>query len=109
MTAASGATSTASKAAMPNIEEPASAAAVTALYAVEPGPLAGSSVVRFSLARAGQVVIEVYNVRGQRVRALTKDILAAGEHVLDWQGDDERGSPVASGTYIVRMEALAGC
>lgn len=108
VSAAAGTTGTQSKGAGTVPEAPAEAAtpAVTALQPVEPGSAAGASTVRFSLARAGQAVIEVYNVRGQRVRTLAREALGPGEHVVHWEGSDDRGSPVASGTYIVRMEAL---
>jgi flagellar hook assembly protein FlgD len=51
------------------------------------------------------VEIKVYNVRGQAVRALVDAIQDAGGHEVLWDGEDETGRRVASGTYFYRMKA----
>ena len=42
---------------------------------------------------------------GQRVRSLVSGQLAAGVHVAVWDGRDQRGRDVASGTYFARLRA----
>ena len=51
------------------------------------------------------VNIEVYNIRGQRVKTLVNDYFPAGEHSVMWDGKDENGHAVSSGMYLYRMTA----
>jgi len=51
------------------------------------------------------VKINVYNVRGQRVRKLENDYFTAGNHSVVWNGRDEHGKPASSGVYFYRMVA----
>ena len=83
-------------------------------YEVETGLMAGypnpfrighSVSLPYALAEAGLVEIAVYNALGARVRQLAADQKSAGRHVLDWNGDDDRGRPLAPGTYFVRLRA----
>ena len=44
--------------------------------------------------------MEVYDSVGRVVR-----VLAAGSHVVSWDGTDQRGTALASGAYLVRLSA----
>jgi flagellar hook assembly protein FlgD len=51
------------------------------------------------------VQIEIYNIRGQRVRTLldgSKEFVS-GQHSVVWNGRDDRDNPVGSGIYFYRM------
>src|SRR6185436_14551297 len=52
---------------------PADAVAVTRLAGAFPNPFRGASSVNFDLARAGEVTLEVFDVRGARVRTLARE------------------------------------
>lgn len=85
---------------------------------VEPNPAAApawrlesGSVVRdgrparvwFSLAAAGQVALDLFDVAGRRVgTALAPSVFPAGEHRVQVLGDLARG--VAAGVYLLRIE-----
>ena len=68
-----------------------------------PNPFNPTTRVDYSLARGSDVTIVVYNVLGQMVNTLVDEQMAAGEHSVIWNGDDSRGSEVASGIYFYRM------
>lgn len=70
------------------------------LHEVYPNPFNAAATVRFDLAKSQQVRIGVYNVNGQLVTELVNGVKSAGQHELSFDG-----SELASGTYIVRMEA----
>lgn len=49
--------------------------------------------------------ILVYNLLGQVVATLVEKNIAAGDHILRWDGAADNGSKVARGVYFVRMRA----
>jgi flagellar hook assembly protein FlgD len=62
----------------------------------------GTSVVRFSVAKAGRVQVSIYDVTGRKIRNLADRVFPAGESKLEWDGTDDSGSKVARGVYFVR-------
>ncbi|HEX6792138.1 MAG TPA: C25 family cysteine peptidase [Candidatus Krumholzibacteria bacterium] len=54
-------------------------------------------------AAATPVRLDVYDVRGARVRTLVDGNRAAGRYRIEWDGRDQSGSPVGSGVYFYRM------
>jgi flagellar hook assembly protein FlgD len=50
-------------------------------------------------------MIDVFNVRGVRVRSLVDESQSMGEHQVTWNGADDAGQPASSGLYFVRMTA----
>ncbi len=70
-----------------------------------PNPFNPHTSIPFTLAAAGAVRLQVYDLRGRLVRTLWDGPLAAGAHRLDWDGRNAAGRPVASGVYLYRLEA----
>jgi len=78
---------------------------VTALLTNFPNPFNPSTTIAFSLSNVGNVEINVYNVRGQRVRSLLNEQRETGHHKVIWDGTDNNGRIVGSGIYFYRMSA----
>jgi hypothetical protein len=78
---------------------------VFALSQSQPNPFTARTSIRFDLPEPGLVSLTVYDVGGRLVRTLTDQRWTAGRHSVVWHGDDEWGSPVASGVYMILMEA----
>lgn len=70
-----------------------------------PNPFNPATTVRFSLPEKRVVDLVVFDVRGVLVRRLFAGSLEAGEHELRWDGRDDSGKPVASGLYLLRLQA----
>jgi hypothetical protein len=70
-----------------------------------PNPFNPSTAIQFSLPRASDVEIRVFNIYGQLVKFLLKSRLEAGVHTVNWNGRDEHGRQISSGTFIVEMRA----
>ncbi len=51
------------------------------------------------------VSLRVHNLRGQEVVTLAQKSMTAGLHSFYWDGRDQAGSPVASGIYLLRVQA----
>jgi hypothetical protein len=80
------------------------AGVVTGVRTIYPNPFNPSTTVSFGMEQAGQVTVRVYDVSGRLVRTLADRQYPAGTHDLVWNGRDEGGRGVASGTYLVRFE-----
>lgn len=51
------------------------------------------------------VTVRIYNILGQEVRTLVDEVKGPGYHTILWDGRNNRGVEVSSGTYLCRMEA----
>lgn len=70
-----------------------------------PNPFNSEVVIRFSLPQGVSASVEIYNMAGQRVRVLESGFLAGGSHRLVWDGLDNGHHRVATGMYLVRLNA----
>ncbi len=68
-----------------------------------PNPFNPTTTINFSLRKASNVSIIVYNIKGQKVRTLVSDNYKQGNHTIVWNGLDDENRPVSSGVYFYRM------
>lgn len=81
------------------------------LYSNYPNPFFGSSSGRrnsgtsipFYLHEPARVRLDIYNIRGQKVRTLLDDMRERGRQKVFWDGKDERNRNMAAGIYIYRL------
>ena len=79
---------------------------VTKLQGNYPNPFNPTTTISFSVAQTSSFVnLEVFNIKGQKVKKLLGEILPAGNHTIVWNGKDENGKAVASGVYFYKMNA----
>jgi hypothetical protein len=72
-----------------------------------PNPFDGETTIPYALPEPSHVVVEIYNLRGQRVRLLTDAVQQPGYHFVRWDGTDASGTEVGSGVYLCKMTARA--
>ncbi|MBU1700873.1 MAG: hypothetical protein KJ831_12070, partial [Candidatus Eisenbacteria bacterium] len=70
-----------------------------------PTPFSLLTTLRFHLETAHTVTASVYDVRGRRVKSWEYVSYPAGSHSLVWDGCDESGRRLSSGTYWIRLRA----
>ncbi|MBK9777667.1 MAG: hypothetical protein IPP62_15150 [bacterium] len=66
------------------------------------------TTIAFDLDRPGPVALDVYAPDGRRLRTLLSAELGAGRHEATWDGRDERGRLMASGSYLCRLQTAVG-
>jgi len=76
----------------------------TALLANYPNPFNPETFISFSLEKEENVLLEIYNIKGQKVRTLVNNVMNSGLHNISWKGTDQNSSPVSSGIYFYRMK-----
>jgi hypothetical protein len=73
------------------------------LYQNFPNPFNPETTIRFSLPADGAVNLEVFNIRGQKVKTLLNKTVEAGVHEITWKGTDDSNKSVSSGIYFYKM------
>jgi hypothetical protein len=76
------------------------------LHPALPNPTRGNAAVAFRIDTAARVVISVFDIAGRLIQTVHDGQLAAGDHVLHWDGRNRFGQDVRTGTYIVRVSGL---
>jgi len=62
---------------------------------------ARNATISYNLSSAANVVIEIYNLTGERVEDWSEGCKPEGEHKTTWEGRNRAQKQVASGIYIV--------
>ena len=71
-----------------------------------PNPFNPSTSIEYALPVAAPVLLNVYDVLGQKIRVLVSDSNhKAGYHSMTWDGRDDNGRMVGSGLYLYRLQA----
>jgi outer membrane protein assembly factor BamB len=70
-----------------------------------PNPFNSETVVSYELSAPSNVVLEIYNIIGQRVRILINESEQPGLHRAIWDGLDLESKSVSSGVYFARITA----
>ncbi len=69
-----------------------------------PNPFNPSTTIGFSLPAKTAVTLEIFNLKGQRIRTLIKGSeLDRGDHRFIWNGTDDDHRSVGSGVYFYRI------
>ena len=77
---------------------------ITALGGNYPNPFNPVTTISYDIAKDGDVVINIFNIRGQRVKTLVDEYHQIGRYVVDWNGTDDNGRNVSSGVYFYQMK-----
>jgi flagellar hook assembly protein FlgD len=70
-----------------------------------PNPANPTTTLVYELAEPAAVTIQIFNMRGQMVRAYEMGVQNPGEHQQRWDGKDTAGHGVSSGVYFMRIIA----
>jgi len=79
---------------------------ITFAASIYPNPFNPVTTIKYSLPRAGNLKLNIYNVRGQLVKTLIEALRPAGaDQTVFWDGTDNLGSAAASGLYFYEVRA----
>lgn len=70
-----------------------------------PNPFNPSTNISFTLQKAAFVQLNVYNIRGEKIKTLVIGEKSRGKHSFVWYGKNDYDMSVSSGTYIYRLKA----
>jgi hypothetical protein len=72
-----------------------------------PNPFNPATTIRYSLGKAVDVRLVIYNALGQEVRLLVQQFQPVGDYTVVWDGRDAAGRQVSTGMYMYRLQAGA--
>jgi hypothetical protein len=70
-----------------------------------PNPFNPETTILFSVETPSRVHIEIYDIKGRKVRSLVDKEYNPGEHKAVWDGKNDSGKNAGSGIYFYRMRA----
>jgi len=68
-----------------------------------PNPFNPETKIVFNLPVEGNVKLEIYNIKGQKVKTLMDCYTSPGDFELIWNGRDDNNKPVGSGVYFYQL------
>jgi flagellar hook capping protein FlgD len=78
---------------------------ITSLAGNYPNPFNPATMIKFGLHEDQFVKIDIYNLKGQKIKQLINEQLPAGQHSVVWKGTDDSGKAVSSGVYLYKMHS----
>jgi hypothetical protein len=72
------------------------------LYQNYPNPFNSSTFIRYEVPEPTNIVLEVFNLLGQRVKHIFRGMVST-QGTQEWDGTDDYGRQVASGVYFTRL------
>ncbi|MCK4353391.1 T9SS type A sorting domain-containing protein [candidate division WOR-3 bacterium] len=76
---------------------------VTCLFQNRPNPSMRGVKIPYSLARASNVSLKVYDVAGRVVRTLVNGRMLRGKYIAKWDSRDRDGKSMPAGVYFYRL------
>ncbi|MDZ7723333.1 MAG: FlgD immunoglobulin-like domain containing protein [candidate division KSB1 bacterium] len=70
-----------------------------------PNPFNPSTTITFSLDEPSEVRIKIFNIKGQLIQSFDQGMQNTGSHRILWNGVNETGEQVPSGTYLYQIQA----
>jgi len=83
---------------------PLPAVAAARLLPNYPNPFNPRTTISYELSSEQPVRLVVYAIDGKQVRTLEQGVRSEGTHEVVWDGMDDQGRGVPSGTYVTRLE-----
>ena len=69
-----------------------------------PNPFNPETKIVFDLPESGQVKLEIYNIKGQKVKTLLDCYMSPGRSEMLWDSKDDNGKKVSSGVYFYKLD-----
>ena len=70
-----------------------------------PNPFNPETTIKYQLPEAANVILEIYNITGQKIATLVNQQQSPGLRSAVWDGRDQFGAIMSSGIYIYRIQA----
>jgi len=69
-----------------------------------PNPFNPQTTAYFNLKNDSKITLNVYNIKGEKIRSLVNENFTVGEHHILWDGTDDNNNHVSSGIYFFESD-----
>ncbi len=69
-----------------------------------PNPFNPGTRIDYQIFSSGYTTLTIFNMRGENVRTVFKSIRSAGSYSSFWNGTDNSGNPLPSGSYFYQLK-----
>ena len=73
------------------------------LLNIYPNPFTNFTTIEYDVPTSQNVVIKIFNIKGQTIKTLVNEDKNAGYFTIVWDGTNENGDEVSSGVYFCQM------
>ncbi|RKZ35267.1 hypothetical protein DRQ33_00025 [bacterium] len=74
------------------------------LFGAHPNPFNYATELRFALTEPARVKLEIFDLRGRKIKTLTDEMKQSKLYSVKWYGCDETGIPVPTGIYFAKLK-----
>jgi len=74
-----------------------------------PNPFNPNTTITFELEKDSTLNIDIFNVKGEKIKALFRGKLEKGSQNITWNGKDDNNKQVSSGIYFYKIKADEEC
>lgn len=78
---------------------------ITELLPNSPNPFNPETKINYQLKNKSEVEITIYNIKGQVVKQLVREVKEKGKYSVIWNGVDANNTKVSSGIYYCEMKS----
>ena len=68
-----------------------------------PNPFNPETQIEFLLKENAHVKLEIFDIRGKKVKTISNGLKSAGYHTVVWNGMDDKDHRVSSGVYVYKI------
>lgn len=76
---------------------------IYSLRTASPNPFINNTTILYSIAKPGNVSINIYDISGRLIKALVQEKKDAGVYSVRWNGCDATNRKVVTGVYFIRL------
>jgi hypothetical protein len=71
---------------------------------IGPNPFNNITTISYQLQKSSDVLLNIYNLTGQKVRTLVQREQVTGLQSVNWDGSNDAGIQLSAGTYLCRLQ-----
>jgi len=69
-----------------------------------PNPFNPATTIEYNLNSSENVQLNIYDIKGERIKTLVNDFQPAGNYKVQWDGTNSQGSKLSSGVYFYSIK-----
>lgn len=74
------------------------------LHSAYPNPFNPETNIMFDISKQAKVRLEIFNIKGQKVKTLIDNTLHKGNHSIVWNGKNNNSKSMPSGVYFYKLD-----